>query len=137
MKKEIVIEVLATVFFSFIVGSLVPLPYVMTQIDQNRMIHLLWSGLVGVGIGLACRILFTFIFKSLMSRPCWAFLGVFLVIGTTTFPASLLLGIQEMRFLILILILSEAAGMVLCLLLYRYGQRLNRKLRETQEKLSS
>ncbi len=129
-------EYFITIILSGLIGALVALPFVDTY-DENLFSGLLKGCAAGAAIGFVSRIAFSIMLRTVKSRPFWAFFCIIFTIGGGTLGCSFLFGMTGVCTLALVTALAEVVGLSITFAVYRYSLYLNRKLRETLDKIQA
>ena len=138
MDRRTVGEFFLILGVSALIGAVVALPFFFIGNPESRSIaeYLFYSALAGFTIGLIARLAFQLVFTIINRYPVFAFLAVAGVIALGTFGWGILIDRNITRVMIAVLAVAEAAGMTATLLFWRYTRNINRRLKETQEKMS-
>jgi hypothetical protein len=126
-------EVLFVGIISFIIGSIVASPIIAIE-KGEWLANLLNSGLVGLAIGIAARYAFMYFYKNVKSKTFLSFIAVQLVIGLGTYTGAYILGVRKALYFFMMIFPAEIVGFISAILMYHYNVKLNKGLRDTQEK---
>ena len=137
MDKRTVADFFLILGISTLIGVAVAFPFFYIGNPEARTMpeYLLYSALAGLTIGLLARLVFQLVFSIINQCPVFAFLAVAVVIALGTFGWSLFIDRRLTPVIIAVLAIAEAAGMTATLLFWRYTRKINRLLKETQERM--
>ena len=129
--KNILVVLLVSVFIGGAVGMLFQYP------QTGSVFPGLYAGAIsGAVIGLVSRYVFYFVYMKFRKNPLWAFVSITIVMALGTVIFCLVWEVPSLLYGGLVLAVSVIAGLAATFFIYRYSERLNRKLEQKKKELS-
>ncbi len=133
MTKEILRTLLISILIGAIIGTLVGSSAVLLM-RASLYPYSLYGGIAGVCIGLFASAASVIFMVYAGKLPLPAFLTVCLIIAAGTVLGSWLSGLRIISIYLWLLIISEIIGLSIMIFWYRTYIKLNKRLREFQQK---
>lgn len=138
MKKKDIIDYIVTVVISGVIGACVALSIsFFVDIESTLLRYLILSGTAGCSIGFCAKILFGVVFTRINSHPLFTFLSVTIVIAGGTFLWSLIINTKISSMNFIAMGAAVVVGMIATTLFWSLSHRLNLRLKEKQDQIST
>jgi len=127
--RSIFVEVLLNILCAAVIGLLVGIALLFVCTVENPVRHLLSSSLIGIMIGIACKLSGVLIYRYGSQNISWSYLMTFVITLLGSFIAFY--G-EELRSMLITLVIAEPLALLITFMNIRYICRLNNGLRRKQ-----
>lgn len=134
MKKDIFFEVVVSALIGMIVGLLFMVyAYAGHGREREVTVYIIQSGIIGIIIGVISEYMIFPLIKNLNKKLMY--LIIFIELGGLTILFSLLMGVRQWYFLVMMVAVVEVLGISFFNMQLKYKADLNSKLEERKNEL--
>ncbi len=116
---------------SGVIGICVALPFIQL-FETGVHEYILKSFISGFIIGVLSKTVLAFFYRNVRDNTFQAFFAVIITISAVTYLATYVMGLRNILFSALIVLIADIAGVITTYISYNYAKRINDKLFRAQ-----